>query len=114
MFKRLKEKWGIESNVQILIICIVFSLTGFTIIYAKDIIWHIFGYTAETSGWLKFFTWLIVIFPLYYVFLVIYGTLFGQRKFFWGRVVKMLRRMSGKRNAAPAKEESDSSAELNT
>ena len=83
MFKRLKEKWGIKSNLQLVLILIVFSLAGSSILFVKPIWYNIFGVTESTPGWLRFTIWLAMVFPTYQVFLLIYGFLLGQFEFFW-------------------------------
>ncbi len=80
---RLKKRWHIESNWQVLIILIVFSCTGFTAMYAKEFIFDILGITPELPFWLRALIWVVTILPLYNLLLIIYGTIFGQRKFFW-------------------------------
>ena len=97
MFNRLKEKWGIESNFQILLIIIVFSLTGMSVVWARKLIWQLFGFTPDTSSWIKVPTYIALIFPMYQFMLIIYGTLFGQFKFFWAKEKAMFGRMFGRK-----------------
>ena len=87
---RLAEKWGITSPWRIAIILIVFTLTGFTVIYAKKWVFALFGFTTETSNWIKVPVYILTIFPLYQVFLMVYGTLFGEFKFFWAKEKQMI------------------------
>ncbi|MBO6523272.1 MAG: prolipoprotein diacylglyceryl transferase [Balneolaceae bacterium] len=83
IFDRLKKRWQIESNWQVIIILIVFSCTGFSAMYAKDFVFNILGVTPDLPLWLRILIWLVTILPLYNLLLIIYGTLFGQREFFW-------------------------------
>jgi len=39
--------------------------------------------------WLKVIIWLAMVFPTYQAFLLIYGFIFGQFKFFWAKEKKM-------------------------
>jgi hypothetical protein len=80
---RLKKRWQIESNWQVFIILIVFSCTGFTAMYAKEFVFNILGVTPDLPLWLRILIWVVTILPLYNLLLIMYGTLFGQRKFFW-------------------------------
>jgi hypothetical protein len=42
------------------------------------------GITDESNFWLKFIVFIILVLPIYNMFLLIYGTALGQYKFFIG------------------------------
>lgn len=91
---RLKEKWGITSNFQLVIIFIVFGITGSTSAYITRPALAIIGITKETMNpWLYWPLSLLLILPVYKVLLIIIGTIFGQHTFFWNFVKNMLVRM---------------------
>jgi hypothetical protein len=96
---RLKEKWGIESNFQIIVIFIVFAITGSASVYvAKPFLaWvGIDRANFPDAWWSGVVYWsmrILIIFPIYQVLLVFFGWLFGQFQFFWGFEKKMLQRM---------------------
>lgn len=96
---RLKERWGIRSNFQIVVIFIVFALTGSASVYvAKPFLaWigverHGF-HDAWWGGWIYWTLRLLLIFPFYQILLLIFGWLFGQFRFFWNIEKKMLMRI---------------------
>lgn len=92
--KKLKERWGIESGLQLTIILIVFAVTGSTAAYLSKPILAWFGITkADTPLWLYYLLYIVLILPVYQVLLVSYGFLSGQFKFFWAFEKKMLRGM---------------------
>ncbi|MBF03915.1 MAG: diacylglyceryl transferase [Flavobacterium sp.] len=92
--KKLKQRWNITSNWQLLIIFIVFAITGSTAAYISKHITNAIGITKESmSLWLYWPVRLLLIFPLYQVLLVLIGTFFGQFKFFWEFEKKMLYKM---------------------
>ncbi len=97
--EKLKQRWGIDSNFQIIVICIVFAITGSSSVYvAKPFLqWIGLSKAAFPDGILGgFLYWtlrILLIFPFYQVLLVVYGWLFGQFKFFWNFEKKMLSRM---------------------
>lgn len=92
--KKLKERWGIESGLQLTVILIVFAVTGSTAAYLSKPILAWFGITkADTSAWLYYVLYIVLILPVYQVLLVSYGFLCGQFKFFWAFEKKMLRGM---------------------
>ncbi len=96
---RLKERWGITSNFQLVLIFIVFAITGSSSVYVAKPFLSLIGLAREnfsTAWWGGTLYWILrilLIFPFYQVLLVIYGWLFGQFKFFWEFEKKMLSRM---------------------
>ncbi|MEH6535931.1 MAG: DUF6787 family protein [Psychroserpens sp.] len=96
--KKLKERWGITSNFQIIIILLVFSVTGsLSVALAKPLMNGI-GVTKELMNPIIF--WSIRVFSMfviYQVLLVTIGTIMGQHKFFWGMEKKMLSRIGLKK-----------------
>jgi hypothetical protein len=95
--KKLKERWGIESNTQIVLILIVFAVTGSTASYIGKPILAFFNITPETFT--TFGYWIIrilILFVMYQFLLVFFGWVFGQFKFFWNFEKKMLTRLGFK------------------
>ena len=91
---KLKERWGIDNNWQIIIILIVFAVTGSTASYIGKPILQFFNITTENFG--SFGYWVIrilLLFIVYQFMLVFFGWIFGQYKFFWNFEKKMLRRI---------------------
>lgn len=96
--KKLKEHWGIESNFQIIIILIVFAVTGSTASYIGKPILNYLNITTENFGSFGYWTIrILILFVMYQIMLVSFGWLFGQYKFFWNFEKKMLRRIGFKR-----------------
>jgi manganese efflux pump family protein len=93
VMNRLKAKWEIESNAQLIIIFIVFAVTGSTASKIAAPVVHFFGIYSETYPILYWPLRIILIFPLYQVLLIIFGWIFGQFKFFWTFEKKMLKRL---------------------
>lgn len=91
--KKLKQRWGVQSNFQLTIIFIVFAITGSASAMASRPVCIWLGITKDDFG--LFFTpiRLLLLFPLYQVLLVSIGFLFGQFAFFWEFEKKMLRRI---------------------
>ena len=95
---KLKEKWGITSNYQIIIILLVFSITGSIAVWIAKPVLNLVGLDKEVvSPWLFWPIRILIIFPIYQILIVIIGTLFGQFKFFWSFEKKMLVRLGFKR-----------------
>ena len=96
-FQKLKLKWNIQSNFQLFIILLVFSITGSSsLVVAKPILTY-FNITGEMlNPWIYQTLRFIIIFPVYQVLILIFGALFGQFQFFWNFEKKMLARMGFK------------------
>lgn len=89
-----KQRWNISSNFQLVIILIVFAITGSTAAFIAKPVLGFLGITKATvSLWLYYPLYILIIFPLYKVLLVTIGTIFGQYKFFSVFVLKMLHSM---------------------
>jgi uncharacterized integral membrane protein len=87
-----KTRWGITSNLQLVVIFVVFAVTGSTSAYLSKPILQWFGLDkGEVSNWIYYPLYIILIFPVYQVLLVSFGFLAGQFTFFWAFEKKMLR-----------------------
>ena len=96
--EKLKERWGIEHNWQILIILIVFAITGSTASYIGKPILSYLNISPENFGSFGYWvTRITLLFIMYQFMLVFFGWLFGQYKFFWNFEKKMLKRIGFKR-----------------
>ena len=92
--KKLKEKWGIKSNFQLVIILIVFAITGSTsAAISGPTIDFLFG-EIEMNVFLKFILQLVIIMPIYQVLLLFFGFIFFQFNFFFKFVKKFLTSMA--------------------
>jgi len=81
--KKLKEKWGITSNFQLFIICVVFAITGsVSTIVSGPVIDYLFE-NLDINKFLKFLLQLIIIMPIYQVLLLFFGFIFFQFNFFF-------------------------------
>ena len=95
--KKLKEKWGIKSDFQLVIILIVFSVTGSIAVWIAKPLLDFVGLDKTTlSPWVFWPIRISIIFPIYQVLIVVIGALFGQFKFFWNFEKKMLIRLGFK------------------
>ena|SRR5450432_3842104 len=94
---KLKSRWKVGSVIQVMIILAVFTCTGLTVVYImKPILRSFFG--ENIPLWARIL-YAILILPIYNVFLLFYGFLFGQFRFFWdfekrffGRLLKLFKK----------------------
>lgn len=92
--KKFKQRWGITSSWQVVVIIIVFAVTGSSAAYLSKPILNLLGITSQKVSVVGYYLlYIILIFPIYQVLLVGFGFLFGQFNFFWSFEKKMLRSM---------------------
>jgi p-aminobenzoyl-glutamate transporter AbgT len=86
---KLKQRWGVNSAWDVIVILIVFACTGFTIVYIK----RLFGIDYETplTSRVLFYVFVLLI---YQVVLLVYGFLFGKFKFFYNFEKRMFKRIA--------------------
>lgn len=91
---KLKERWGITSTFQLVVIILVFAITGSSSVMVSKPILDFLGITKES---LPYFIYLllkiIIVLPVYQVLLVGIGFLFGQFPFFWNFEKKFLKKI---------------------
>jgi hypothetical protein len=86
---KLKTRWGVTSNWQLVVIFIVFAITGSTAAKFAAPLTELIGVKREMGGWIYWPVRLLIIFPVYQVLLVFFGWLFGEFSFFWQFVKRM-------------------------
>jgi len=96
MFKKLKARWHINSNLQFILILVVFSVTGISSVYIKDIVFRYLEINEATSLGLKTILYIVTIVPSYQVLLLFYGAVFGQFQFFLTFQKKSVKKLIGK------------------
>ena len=95
IMERLRSRWGV-GPWGVLAILLAFALAGSTVVRLKR---PIMGWLLPDSypDWLGWLVYLIVIFPLYHVLLLMYGSLLGKHRFFMNRFAEIGRRLTGRR-----------------
>ena len=88
--KKLKERWGITSNFQILIIFIVFGITGSVSAYISGPLTNIIIGESDFHWLIKLLIRIVVLTPIYQVLLLFFGYIFFQYKFFYNFVKKFM------------------------
>jgi hypothetical protein len=88
-----KQRWQIKSNWQLLVILMVFAITGSTAAFAAKPILSILSINKnDVSPWIYYPCYIFILFPIYQVLLVSFGYLFGQFPFFWSFEKKLLKK----------------------
>ena len=89
--KKLKERWNIETNGQLIVIFLVFAITGSSAAKLAAPVTDFFEIKRE-MGWYIYWPFrILIIFPIYQVLLVLFGWIFGQFEFFWNFEKRMIR-----------------------
>jgi hypothetical protein len=91
---KLKTRWGITSNFQLIVIFIVFAINGSLSAKISSFLMGEFGLTKENTNIVAYYILLLVlVLPLYPFMLMFFGWLFGQSKFFTPFAKRMIRSM---------------------
>ena len=83
MLEKLKQRWNIRSNYEVVIILVVFSITGSATVVLKKWIFDLIQITPETHLLIKIPVYIVVVLAVYNLLLLVTGFIFGQFKFFW-------------------------------
>lgn len=94
---RLARRWGVSPR-RVLVILLVFACTGTTVLFLKRPVVAFFTGGGEQP---MVFTVLyyVLILPIYNLFLLLYGALFGQFAFFWAFEKRFFKRLFGRKTA---------------
>lgn len=93
MFEKLKLKWKVESNLQLVLILCTFAVTGTLTAYISGEITSWVGFTDKTFwAWKLLLRMSILIFGYQFIILVV-SFFFGQFRFFWNYEKKILTMM---------------------
>lgn len=89
---KLRNRWNAKNSLQVILILVVFILTGTTVMYIKNpLILFIFNETTLPL-WANI-VYFILILPIYNLLLLVYGFFLGQFNFFWNFEKKFFNRV---------------------
>lgn len=89
--EKLKARWGISSNLQLLIVFIVFGVTGSSSVFVGTPILNYLDITkVNLNDFVYYLLKIILIFPVYQILLLFFGFISGQFAFFWKFEKRML------------------------
>ena len=90
--ENLKKRWNAGSTLQVILILCTFALTGSTVVWiSKPLLKTVFE-PDPIPVWGRI-VYYILILPVYNVFLLAFGFLLGQFRFFWEFEKRFLARM---------------------
>ncbi len=80
--ERLQDRWKLTSIKDVIIVLIVFALTGTTVVVIKPYVISVFTGGEEAPLWFTILYYIFIL-PVYNLILLIYGAIFGKFDFFW-------------------------------
>jgi len=94
MIKYLKEKWNLKSNFQLVIILIVFAITGSGSLYISKPLMEFLSISSENMDiYLYWILRFIIVTVVYQFVLLLVAFVFGQFNWFWNFEKKILKKM---------------------
>ncbi len=95
IIQKLKYKWNIETDIQLLWIFVIFAITGSSIVFVRKPITE-YLFSKSTYGelfWYELIITIVIVYFIYQIFLFVIGSILGQHKFVKWFVVKMNKRL---------------------
>ena len=80
--QKLQTRWKVNSAFQVVIILLVFACTGFTVLFLKRPLFQ-YLFDGHPIPKVASIIYYLLILPVYNIFLLFYGFVFGQFQFFW-------------------------------
>lgn len=96
LWEKLKVKWGVETDSRMVIIFIVFAITGTATLFVRKGIFQALNIDIANRALAIIVKWVSIYF-IYQIMLFVIGTIFQEGKFFWWFIKKMNLRMIGKK-----------------
>ena len=93
--QKLKQRWGIQSNFQLVVIFIVFAINGSASARLGFFLLDCLGMTKYSiHPVLRYVSMLVLVLPIYPFLIMVTGWIFGQSQFFVRFGKNMLNRIS--------------------
>ena len=89
--EKLKTKWEIKSDFQMVIVFIVFAITGSSSVKLANPLLNFLGIQSDMNAWIRIPLRILIVLPVYQVMLLLIGTAFGQFRFFFNLQKRWLR-----------------------
>lgn len=93
IINKLKQRWGITSTFQVVVILVVFACTGMSVLYVENLVRNLLGVPSGLYWYWSVALFVVLTLPLYNLLLLVFGFIFGQFAFFWNFEKKMIRRL---------------------
>ena len=94
MIHNLVRIFKVKNSFQLLIVFLVFGITGSLSVVLGEYVLFFFLEDRLDENLFYWFLRIILIFPLYQILLIIFGTIFGEFDYFWKFTKKILKRLN--------------------
>ncbi|MBK47167.1 MAG: diacylglyceryl transferase [Gammaproteobacteria bacterium] len=95
--EKIRRIFRVNSNYQLLIVNVVFAITGSLALYSAGYLLDLMGLNVKNMNQVLYWTLRIVlILPVYQILLILVGSLFGEFEYFWEMEKKIINRLSRK------------------
>jgi hypothetical protein len=96
IWERLKVKWDVETDRRMVVIFIVFAITGTATLFVRRALFDALGIDIDNKTIAVIVKWVAIYF-IYQIVLLAIGSICQEGKFFWWFIRKMNLRMIGKK-----------------
>jgi hypothetical protein len=90
--QKLQIRWKVGSTYQVIVILLVFACTGFTVLFLKRPLFQYLFADGQIPTVASIVYYMLIL-PVYNIFLLLYGFIFGQFQFFWNFEMKFFARI---------------------
>ena len=91
--QKIRNFFKVESNFQLLIVNVVFAVTGTISVVLAGFVLNLIGLdTNALSSSLYWTLRILILMPIYQILLIMVGAVFGEFAYFWRIEKKMLNR----------------------
>ena len=91
--QKIRNFFKVESNFQLLIVNVVFAVTGTISVILAGFILNFIGLDTNVLGSSLYWTLrILILMPIYQILLIMIGAVFGEFTYFWRIEKKMLNR----------------------
>jgi hypothetical protein len=92
--QKIRNFFKVESNFQLLIVNVVFAVTGTISVILAGFILNFIGLDTNVLSFSLYWTFrILILMPIYQILLIIIGAIFGEFTYFWRIEKKMLNRL---------------------
>ena len=92
--QKIRNFFKVESNFQLLVVNVVFAVTGTISVILAGFILNFIGLDTNVLGSSLYWTLrILILMPIYQILLIMIGAVFGEFTYFWRIEKKMLNRI---------------------
>ena len=92
--QKIRNFFKVESNFQLLIVNVVFAVTGTISVILAGFVLNLIGLDTNALNSSLYWTLrILILMPIYQILLIIVGAAFGEFSYFWRIEKKMLNRL---------------------